>query len=84
MNNAYQHILFLIIGIGQLFNFDYELSHYLINKHSTNLFIMTLNEIIKLYYIFQMGYILNNIQCNIIYMTNTHIFMNDRYIFLNL
>jgi hypothetical protein len=79
MNNVYFHILLLIIGFGKLFNFDYELSLYLINKNSTMLFIIALNKIIKLYYIFQIGYILNNIQCNdIIYMTNNH-----RFIFFN-
>jgi hypothetical protein len=82
MKNIYYHILFIIIGFGQLYNFDYELSYYLINKNSTVLFIHTLNEIMKLYYIFQISYILNNIQYDdIIYMTNNHIFLN--HVFLN-
>ena len=82
MKNIYIHIIFLILGFGQLYTFEYDLGYYMIEKNSYYILINFLNKIIKLYYLIQIGIILYNMHLDdtIIFNMNQSIIEN-RYVF---
>lgn len=84
MKNIYIHILFLILGFGQLYTFEYDLGYYMIEKNSYCILINFLNKIIKLYYLIQIGISLYNMHLDdtIIFNMNQSIIEN-RYVFFN-